>query len=217
MGYSVHRLNGVGLEANAYLLECRRPLLIDVGTGARLDELLRELRAILGDRRLELLALTHMHFDHTGGAASLQEATGAEAIAHPPDSSALADGDGEMTCAFWLGESQRPVLVREVREGEKIELGDATLEVLHTPGHSAGSMALFDRRSRSLFSGDTVFTGGGVGRCDLPTGNAGQLIASLERLLSLGVRNLYPGHGPCAEGDGSAHIELGLRMARSLF
>ncbi len=217
MAYDVLNLNGVGMEANAYLILSERPLLVDVGTGARLSSLEAGLARALRGRSPLLIALTHMHFDHTGGAARLQARTGAGALAHPPDARALAEGDSELTCSGWLGERQMPLRVREVKDGEVIDLGDAELEVLHTPGHSAGSMCLYDRESGVLFSGDTVFTGGGVGRWDLPTGSREELVRSLERLNELDVEAIYPGHGPWAERGGREHIEMGLRMARDFF
>lgn len=214
MSYAIEQLNGSGMESNAYLLLCERPVLIDVGTGATLGVLRKRLEACLDGRKLPTMVLTHMHFDHTGGAAAVQEMTGAAAYAHPPDARALAEGDGRLTCSGWLGERQRPIKVSPLKEGDIIDCGDAGLEVIHTPGHTAGSLCLLDRKSRDLFSGDTVFTNGGVGRWDLPTGDHGELVASLERLLKLDIRGIYPGHGPYYETDGHSHIEMGLGMAR---
>jgi len=214
MTYAIQQLNGLGMESNAYLLLCERPVLIDVGTGARLKETEKRLGACLEGRKLATLVLTHMHFDHTGGAAAVQELTGARAFAHPPDSKALAEGDGAMTCSGWLGERQRPLKISALKEGDVIDCGDARLEVLHTPGHSAGSICLLDQDTRDLFSGDTVFANGGVGRWDLPTGDHGALVGSLERLRKLELRGLYPGHGPHYEDGGHSHVEMGLEMAR---
>jgi glyoxylase-like metal-dependent hydrolase (beta-lactamase superfamily II) len=210
----IHQLNGQGLEANAYLIVCREPLLIDVGTGTILAQLEKRLEAFLEGKRLSRLVLTHMHFDHTGGAARLAADTGARAFAYPPDSRAISEGDGELTCSGWLGERQAPMNVRDLKEREVIECGKMRLEVLHTPGHTSGSICLFDRPSGTLFSGDTVFTNGGVGRWDLPTGDHGSLVESLRMLAGLKVNAIYPGHGPYYEEDGSSHIRMGLEMAR---
>jgi glyoxylase-like metal-dependent hydrolase (beta-lactamase superfamily II) len=214
MSYAIHQLNGLGMESNSYLLLCMKPVLIDVGTGANLKATEKRLRAHLDGKKLPTLVLTHMHFDHTGGAAAIQEITGAQAFAHPPDSKALADGDGRLTCSGWLGEKQRPLRISELKDGAVLDCGDAKLEVLHTPGHSAGSICLLDRETGDLFSGDTVFANGGVGRWDLPTGDHDALIDSLARLLKLKIRGLYPGHGPYHEDDGHSHVEMGLAMAR---
>jgi glyoxylase-like metal-dependent hydrolase (beta-lactamase superfamily II) len=217
MGCEIVQLNGVGMESNSYLLLCERPVLIDVGTGQRLGDEKKRLKACLDGRRLEKLILTHMHFDHTGGAAAMQVLTGAEALAHPPDSKALAEGDGGLTCSGWLGERQRPVKISAIKDGDIIDCGDVKLEVLHTPGHTAGSVCLHDKASGNLFSGDTVFANGGVGRWDLPTGDHGALVRSLERLLGLKANGLYPGHGPYCEEAGHSDIEMGLAMAREFF
>ncbi len=214
MSYAIEQLNGAGMESNSYLLLCERPVLVDVGTGASMGALRKRLEACLLGRTLRTMVLTHMHFDHTGGAAAVQEMTGAKAFAHPPDARALAEGDGSLTCSGWMGERQRPFQVSPLKEGDFIDGGNARLEVLHTPGHTAGGLCLLDRESRDLFSGDTVFTNGGVGRWDLPTGDHGKLVGSLERLLELDIGGLYPGHGPCTGEDGHSHIEMGLRMAR---
>ena len=216
MAYGIKQLNGLGMESNSYLILGRRPVLIDVGTGARLLDEQKRLKEYLDGKKLHRLVLTHMHFDHTGGAAAMQAFTGAEALAHPPDSKALAEGDDALTCSGWLGEKQRPLKINAVKEGELIDCGDMALEVLHTPGHTAGSICLWDKVAGNLFSGDTVFANGGVGRWDLPTGDHGALVSSLERLLELDVKGLYPGHGPFYEEDGRSHIEMGLSMARDL-
>jgi glyoxylase-like metal-dependent hydrolase (beta-lactamase superfamily II) len=213
---AIHQLNGAGFESNAYLIVSKEPMLIDVGTGASLAQLEKRLGAFLEGNRLARLVLTHMHFDHTGGAARIVADTGAEAFAHPPDSIALAEGDGDMTCSGWLGERQMPMKVCPLKEGDILECGGMRLEVLHTPGHTSGSICLFDRRSGVLFSGDTVFANGGVGRWDLPTGDHRRLVESLERLSALKVASLYPGHGPWYEEDGSSHIRMGLEMARDM-
>jgi len=214
MPYAIEQLNGTGMESNAYLLLCERPVLVDVGTGATLERVERRLTAALDGKRLHALVLTHMHFDHTGGAAAIQEGTGAMAYAHPPDARALAEGDGDLTCSGWLGQRQRPLRITPLKDGEVIDCGNAGLEVLHTPGHTAGSICLLDRATGDLFSGDTVFTNGGVGRWDLPTGDRGRLLSSLRRLSGLKLRGIYPGHGPYYEDDGNSHVEMGLAMAR---
>ena len=88
-------------------------------------------------------------------------------------------------------------------------------EVLHTPGHSICSIALYDKNTKTIVSGDTVYTDGGIGRWDLPTGNYEELVASVRRLSNMEVRALYPGHGPFSKSDGNRHISLALKYAES--
>jgi glyoxylase-like metal-dependent hydrolase (beta-lactamase superfamily II) len=202
------------MESNAYLIVCDDPVLIDVGTGANLARLGSGLDNLLGGKKLGRLVLTHMHFDHTGGASRLQADTGAEAFAHPPDSIALSEGNGDLTCSGWLGERQMPMRIRPLKDGDVLKCGGLSLEVIHTPGHTSGSICLLDRKQGTLFSGDTVFANGGVGRWDLPTGDHAKLVESLERLAKLHIVSLYPGHGPWYEDDGASHIRMGLEMAQ---
>jgi glyoxylase-like metal-dependent hydrolase (beta-lactamase superfamily II) len=88
---------------------------------------------------------------------------------------------------------------RTVVDGDVLDLGGVGLEVLHTPGHTPGSICLYDRVDGVLFTGDTVFAEG-VGRTDFAGGDAGALRESLERLVGFceenGVEKIYPGHGP---------------------
>jgi len=100
--------------------------------------------------------------------------------------------------------------VQNLIGGETFTTGDHDLEVIHTPGHTAGGICLYDREHRILLSGDTVFAGG-VGRWDLATGNLQELIASVRSLLALEPADLYPGHGPCAIGDALSQIKDALR------
>ena len=83
---------------------------------------------------------------------------------------------------------------------------------MHTPGHTIGSMCLIGKNC--LFSGDTVFADGGVGRWDLDTGNYEQLLDSLEKLADIMVDDLYPGHGPSARGNAPDHLAMSLRALK---
>lgn len=119
--------------------------------------------------------LTHTHNDHTGALAEYD----VPVYVHPAEADAeeLADHD-----------------VRTLEEGDEIEMGDATFEVLHTPGHSPGSVCYWCPDERIVFSGDLLFENGAPGRADTPDGDADALRDSLERLGSLGAERAYPGH-----------------------
>jgi hydroxyacylglutathione hydrolase len=89
------------------------------------------------------------------------------------------------------------VAAEHLRDGEQLRIGDLVFDILHTPGHTEGSVCLYEERSALLLSGDTLFPNG-WGRTDLPGGNEDQMVASIERLarsIRSGVRVL-PGHGP---------------------
>ncbi len=188
--------------SNCYLVDGR--LLIDAGMDS--GEVLSRLEG-----GLETVVLTHGHYDHLAGVPSILRETGARLAVHREDAARLSDPHA--TVADLFGEELpgiRPDII--LRGGETV----GGLEVIHTPGHTPGSICLYHPGSRSLFSGDTVFPSGGVGRTDLPGGDPRELIGSLETLSRLEVDALYPGHGePTREAPGE-QIRLSLELARSL-
>jgi len=99
----------------------------------------------------------------------------------------------------------QPVEVTSLKNGEVFSTGEHELRVLHTPGHSAGSICLYEEASGALISGDTVFVGG-VGRWDLPSGDYNTLVRSVKTLYELAPASIYPGHGPCGIGSGKEQI-----------
>ena len=103
-----------------------------------------------------------------------------------------------------------------LKEGDVIDLGEWKLEVMHTPGHSPGGICLYEPRAKVLFSGDTVFPQGNIGRTDLFAGCDADLVSSIERLTKLEVEILYPGHMEIVSGDVGRQIQASLRFARSV-
>ncbi|MGZ4869837.1 MAG: MBL fold metallo-hydrolase, partial [Halobacteriota archaeon] len=100
-------------------------------------------------------------------------------------------------------------------DGAEIDLGDTTLRVIHTPGHTPGSICLYEVQSKSLFSGDTVFPYGSIGRTDLPGGSSRDLIRSISRLVALDVSVLYPGHGEVTANNVNEQIKQSLKLAKA--
>lgn len=207
---SVHYLAGRGYDSNIYLVDGDDPFLVDTGTGANNDEVLRRLKSIVKLERIGRIVLTHRHFDHIGGSSYLRNDTSAQIYIHELDAGPVMSGDGWETQSQMFGVRMEPLDVEVIREKDIFSSGDQEFRVIHTPGHSVGSIALFDSVTGSLISGDTVFVGG-VGRWDLPSGSYGDLVDSLGRLLELEPKNLYPGHGPCEEGDARGQILGALR------
>lgn len=204
-------------SVNLYYVDAPRPALIDSGTGwnsVRIADIVKE---YLGERRLHTILLTHRHVDHVGGAAHLTDACSTTAYASGDDAPAIISGDPESTGARMFGVNLQPVPVRIIEYGGTFDIGEGGILAIHTPGHTIGSVCLFHEPSGSLFTGDTVFANGGVGRWDLPTGDYDQLLSSLRKLSKMKIENLYPGHGPYVEGDGIEHIELGLGMLETAY
>jgi hydroxyacylglutathione hydrolase len=138
---------------------------------------------------------THGHFDHTAG-NNLLCPPHLLAI-HPDDENLLMTGGG--ASLFGLGSpppSPSPDLF--LHHEDILSLGEMQLKVIHTPGHTAGSVSFYIKQEDTLITGDTLFQGS-VGRTDLPGGNEKQLMSSLARYLSLpDITIVLPGHGPAS-------------------
>ncbi|MDD5447455.1 MAG: MBL fold metallo-hydrolase, partial [Methanocellales archaeon] len=200
-------------NANSYLIAAKRPILVDVGMHCELA--LRSIEKIIVPNALEYIVLTHCHYDHTFGALELAEQTGARIVIHKNDADLL--GDDRATVSDLFGVST-PGIEPDVilQGGEMLNLGDADLGVIHTPGHTPGSICLYDSSSKKLFSGDTVFANGSFGRTDLKGGDQNQLIESIRLLTTLDVETLYSGHGDVTNEDVNAQIRDSLRFAEEV-
>jgi hydroxyacylglutathione hydrolase len=190
-------------EANCYLLACARTLrgvIIDPGTDVRdqwtaiVDEALRQ------SLKIDLILNTHGHPDHFAGNDLLSRAFGAEVAIHEYDGLKLTDTVLNGSKMFGLDMRVSPA-DRLLKDGEAVEVGDITLSVLHTPGHSLGGAAFLG--PGFVFTGDTLFAGS-VGRTDLPASSRvgtdpwDVLAASIQgKLLTLPDDTVVlPGHGP---------------------
>ncbi|MEM2878904.1 MAG: MBL fold metallo-hydrolase, partial [Candidatus Hadarchaeales archaeon] len=111
---------------------------------------------------MDLLINTHCHYDHAGADHDFVMEFGCEVAIHRIEAKYLRDGDFHFTLSeLFFGERMRAVEVsRELEDGDVIDLGELKLQVLHTPGHTAGSICLYEPERRMLFSGDTVFADG---------------------------------------------------------
>jgi hydroxyacylglutathione hydrolase len=186
----LHRLIGP-IGTNVHVLaddRSREAIAIDTATPC-LAWIAEELAA--RDWTLKLIVSTHGHWDHIGDNAAVAEHTGAEVAVHPLDAHRLTDPQ-PLYAPFDIPPSVPAV---ELQEGGEIRFGEIRLQVLHTPGHTEGSVCLYDADYGSLFSGDTLFAGS-WGRTDLPGGDEAAMVASLARLSGLEDQvRVFPGHG----------------------
>jgi hydroxyacylglutathione hydrolase len=204
------RLEGVwwveesGMSCNVYYLAEARTL-IDAGNYyGMLHEMSQEFDLSL----LERLFLTHCHFDHVGGMGELFDWCNPQVLAHLDTLARISfQSVPFMKIMEKAGRIDKVVLLRG---GEKIQAGPHLLEVIPTPGHTAGDICIYDHERRLLFSGDTVFPSSPMENilsdADKQIGNMDNLVASLARLLPYQVDFLLPGHGMPAFSEGSAHV-----------
>jgi len=178
-------------ETNAYLVWDGRSdeaLVIDPGMDAAAALTARA--ADIG-LNIHLIANSHGHIDHIFDNAALKRASGAPLGIHPDDAYRLS-GDN-----IYGLEVEASVAEQELREGDRLEIGALQFRVLHTPGHTEGSVCLYEADRGLLMAGDVLFRGS-YGRTDMPGGNEEQMVASLRRLLGEvpAPTRILPGHGP---------------------
>lgn len=142
-----------------------------------------------------MILLTHGHFDHcTGVAGLLEKWPELPVYIHEAD---VVDTVGDQLKFCRLGEKNQ----RYYHEGDKLTVGNLTLDVMETPGHSQGSVSLLVKGQHVIFSGDTLFRGN-CGRCDFPGGDYRAMVRSLGRLGKLeGQYTVYPGHEEATDMD----------------
>ncbi|MDF1556795.1 MAG: MBL fold metallo-hydrolase [ANME-2 cluster archaeon] len=209
----VHHINSSPYDANAYLIVAPGPVLIDVGMNA--SYVLDRISGIMEPADIETIILTHGHYDHWGAVQEVSNVTEADIVLHADDAPMLTDIMASAAVMF-SGQAASFIPERLLHESDNIDLKNGSgLEVIHTPGHTPGCICLYHAPTKSLFSGDTVFQGGGFGRTDLAGGDQRLLVGSLERLAGMDVDVLYPGHGEVTADDASGQIRMSLQLART--
>ncbi|MHC1693955.1 MAG: MBL fold metallo-hydrolase [Eubacteriales bacterium] len=142
---------------------------------------------------LDLILLTHSHFDHILAVQPLAAATGARVAVHTLDAEGVRDAGASLAGMFGTRQTPYTGHIHELRDGDSIDCGELEFKVLHTPGHTRGSSCYIC--GGSIFSGDTLFDGD-IGRTDLKGGSDTDMTQSLKKLKSLeGDYKVYPGHG----------------------
>ena len=185
---------------NTYLIfdpDSKECVVVDPGMSSPEEE--KAIENFIAEKGLNLTQIinTHLHIDHVAGIPFLQEKYGAPILAHEGDKK-LGEKIWQQAQAFGLNMPLQEITVTQyLNDGDKIKIGNGFLEVISVPGHSKGSVALYDPQDKFLISGDALFKGS-IGRTDLPGGNYRELIESIDsRLLSLPDDTVvFPGHGP---------------------
>ena len=198
----IYWLLGDGLNCNAFLVESKgEKLLIDSGLGNRMSYGMGNqasnspaLKQIIQQYQIDRVLLTHGHLDHSGGIMNLGTGSNIKVVASIIESQYLEKGDCSVISPFF-GAGCSPISVSvKLDNGDYVDIGDFTFQVINTPGHTRGSICLWEQSRKILVSGDTVFPQGSFGRTDLPTGSSSELVASLKQLTQLDVKILLPGH-----------------------
>jgi hydroxyacylglutathione hydrolase len=192
----VHEILPVGpLQCNCSVIGddvSHEAIVIDPG-----DDI-EDVLAVVRKHKLQVkqIVITHAHIDHVGGAMKLRAATGAPVLLNQNDYELLKMLDVQ---AAWLGMAnpEKVEIDQSVGSGDLVQTGSLAAQVLHTPGHTEGSICLYFPAEKTLIAGDTLFAGS-IGRTDLPGGSYEKIIHSLhDKILALPDDTaVVPGHGP---------------------
>jgi hydroxyacylglutathione hydrolase len=219
-------------DCHIYLVDGGGELaLIDCGMAAddSMERILGNVRAEgLDSGKITKVIVTHYHMDHAGGAAQFRERLGVEVVAPVDAAPALRTGDERAVAldvakaaGFYAADYRfEPVEVaHEVREGDRIPVGNLELEVFETPGHCDGHVSLFlrGRERRYLFAGDAVFSGGRVVLQNIHDCSIQKSAASIAKLAQLEFDALLPGHAAISLQGGMRHVAIANAACQSLF
>ncbi|MDX1386121.1 MAG: MBL fold metallo-hydrolase [bacterium] len=185
------------LQCNCSILGCeesKEAVIIDPGGDP--ESIITQVKSL--GLKPKFLLHTHAHLDHVGGTKEVQDHCGGEACLHQADQ-ILFDHVPEQAALFNLPTPPTGKIDQYVTEGDSVKFGNYKIQVLHTPGHTPGSLSflLEGPEGNQLFTGDTLFARG-IGRTDLWGGDFNEIMRSIkDKLLLLGDdTTIYPGHGP---------------------
>jgi glyoxylase-like metal-dependent hydrolase (beta-lactamase superfamily II) len=182
------------LATNCYIIGCEKThagAIIDPGGEA--SRIISEASA--GSLEIQYIINTHVHIDHIQANEELRKTFSCPLCVHEKDDSSYGNPDLNLSAPVLCSPLTFPSADRKLRERDEIKVGELSLSILHTPGHTPGSISIIVERD--VFTGDALFAGG-IGRTDLPGGDHDLLMQSIkEKLLTLPDDFLiHPGHGP---------------------
>lgn len=200
------------MATNCYLVtdsQSGERFIVDPGM---FDGSLKRLLESVKEGELKYILLTHGHFDHIMGIYDVQQKYGGKIVVHEKDADCFTNEEKSLLDTFDFDGKLPEKADIVVRDGDVLPFADGKIEVMHTPGHTEGSVCYLIEDK--IFSGDTLFYGS-VGRTDFKTGSYDDIIKSVKRLASLdGDRKVYPGHNMLTTLDNERKHNVYLKDAK---
>ena len=202
-------------DCNIYMVDCGGKLaIVDTGGGRGISKVLSNVKRMgFNPADIEMVFLTHCHFDHIGGNADLYDAVGCKFAAHKNAKEPI-ETLNEMTL-YSMGQRSglefEPVNVDKVLDdGDSVTVGDTTFKTIHIPGHTPGgiAIALEEDEGMGLFPGDSASAQGSMGYVNGPGFNMDEWKASIRLMVELKPHRLYPGHGTFAYSGATECLKL---------
>ena len=191
---------GDGLCSNIFVLGKEDVTIVDTGVGNKANPIFPQLEELgVLPENIKQVIITHAHHDHAMGTFLILEQANPRVFVHEDDTQYIASSLGEA--------------IVKVVEGDIIDTAIGSFEVYLTPGHTNGSMCLYNADKKILISGDTVFPDGYYGRYDGESGSLDAMIDSLKKLTELDCEIMLPGHGSPVFQDANSHIQLSFNQA----
>jgi glyoxylase-like metal-dependent hydrolase (beta-lactamase superfamily II) len=199
---NIFMITGEGLSSNIYVIDKSSTTLVDTGIGNNLNPIWPQLNEIgVSPKDIEKVILTHSHHDHAMGLFRILEKTKPTVYLHKKASQKIRTHMNNLIL---------------VEDNDLVDASFWPLKILWTPGHTEGSICLYVESEEILFSGDTVFPGGGFGRFDWTTNGLEKITNSLSKLRKIDVDIMLPGHGQPVFSHVDEHIHQSYQNALRL-
>lgn len=202
-------------DCHVYLIDGGGELAIIDSGGGETERLLRNIQNLgFSTRQIKYLINTHCHFDHIGGNKNIKEASGCKIALHVEEAQIAEKLEPEhalLDMAKEWGLSFEPAKVDiALKGGDTLKIGVCNLKVIHTPGHSSGSICILmeEDGKRMLFTGDTVLAQGRLSFINGPGFDLTAYKLSMKKLVKLNVDSIFPGHGTFVLSDAQEHVKL---------
>lgn len=194
---------GIGGSSNSYYIDDRVKAIVDPGSNPGQLK-----KAGIDFDAVSLVINTHCHYDHIANNGLFRHA---KICVHSDDAHAVEFGDPYLTASKFAGIGLPKVRVaKKLGDGDILDFGETRLRVIHTPGHTPGSICLYGEKEKALITGDLLF-GEGIGRTDLPGGDSREQRDSVEEVSKLKIEHVLPGHGKVA---GPEAVKQALELVR---